>query len=72
MGAYIEVEERFWSGDDAIQRRFEQVTGYSSAPELAYREVAELKDKIGMLRLERRWPMSSFFRAPRAWTKRLR
>jgi formate hydrogenlyase transcriptional activator len=51
MGAYIEVEERFESGDDALQRRFEQVTSYSSALELAYREIAELKDKIAQQKL---------------------
>jgi formate hydrogenlyase transcriptional activator len=52
MGAYIGVDERFGSVDENInQRRFEQVTGYSSALELAYREIAELKDKLAQEKL---------------------
>jgi hypothetical protein len=55
MEAYIGVDKRFGSGDEDInQRRFEQVTYYSSALELACREIAELKDKLaqGKLYLE--------------------
>ncbi|HWO35549.1 MAG TPA: sigma 54-interacting transcriptional regulator, partial [Candidatus Acidoferrum sp.] len=52
MGAYIGVDERFGSGDQGTnQRRFEQVTGYSSALESAYREIAELKDKLAQEKL---------------------
>src|SRR5260370_13758721 len=52
MGAYIGVDETFGSGDeDTNQRRFEQVTGYSSALALAYREIAELKDKLAQEKL---------------------
>jgi formate hydrogenlyase transcriptional activator len=52
MGAYIGVDERFGSVDENTnQRRFEQVTGYSSALELAYREIAELKDKLAQEKL---------------------
>ena len=52
MGAYIGVDERFGSVDENTnRRRFEQVTGYSSALELAYREIAELKDKLAQEKL---------------------
>jgi formate hydrogenlyase transcriptional activator len=52
MGAYIGVDERFGSVDENTnQRRFEQVTGCSSALELAYREIAELKDKLAQEKL---------------------
>ena len=52
MGAYIGVDERFGSVDENTKRRrFEQVTGYSSALELAYREIAELKDKLAQEKL---------------------
>ena len=52
MGAYIGADERVGSGDqDPNQRRFEQVTGYSSALESAYREIAELKDKLAQEKL---------------------
>ncbi|SRR6266851_433250 len=51
MEAYIGGDERFGSGDHANQRRFEQVTSYSSALELAYREIAELKDKLAQQKL---------------------
>jgi hypothetical protein len=52
MGASIGVDERFGSSDqDTNQRRFEQVTGYSSALESAYREIAELKDKLAQEKL---------------------
>src|SRR3984893_6372030 len=52
MGAYIGANERFGSGDqDPNQHRFEQVTGYSSALESAYREIAELKDKLAQEKL---------------------
>jgi hypothetical protein len=47
MGAYIGADERFGSGDkDPNQRRFERVISYSPALESAYREIAELKDKL--------------------------
>jgi len=47
MGAYIGADERFGSGDqDHSQRRFEQVISYSPALESAYREIAELKDRL--------------------------
>jgi transcriptional regulator with GAF, ATPase, and Fis domain len=46
MEAYIGVDEGLGSGDDANQRRFEQVTSYSSALQSAYRGIAELKDKL--------------------------
>jgi formate hydrogenlyase transcriptional activator len=52
MEAYIGVDKRLGSGDEDIhQRRFEQVTHYSSALELAYREIAELKDKLAQEKL---------------------
>jgi transcriptional regulator with GAF, ATPase, and Fis domain len=52
MEAYIGVDERFGSGDqDPSQRRFEQVTSYSPALESAYREIAELKDKLAQEKL---------------------
>ena len=52
MGAYIGVDERFGSGDqDPSQRRFEQVISYSPALESAYREIAELKDKLAQEKL---------------------
>jgi formate hydrogenlyase transcriptional activator len=46
MGAYIGVNERFGSGDPDHQRRFEHDISYSAALESAYREIAELKDKL--------------------------
>src|SRR5258708_1406270 len=46
MEAYIGGDEGFGSGEHANQRRFDQVTSYSAALELAYREIAELKDKL--------------------------
>ena len=47
MGAYIGANERFGSGDqDPNQHRLEQVISYSPALESAYREIAELKDKL--------------------------
>jgi len=52
MGAYVEANERFGRGDqDPDQRRSEQVIGYSPALELAYREIAELKDKLAQEKL---------------------
>ena len=52
MGPYIGVDERFGSGDqDPSQRRFEQVISYSPALESAYREIAELKDKLAQEKL---------------------
>ncbi len=51
MEASIGVDETIESGDDADQRRFEQVTTCSSALELAYREIAELKDKLAQQKL---------------------
>ena len=52
MGAYIGVNEKFGSGDeDTNQRKFERVTGDSFALELAYREIAELKDKLAQEKL---------------------
>ncbi len=45
MGAYIGANERFGSGDPN-HRRFEHVISYSAALESAYREIAELKDKL--------------------------
>jgi formate hydrogenlyase transcriptional activator len=52
MGAYIGVDERFGSGDqDPSQRRFEQVISCSPALESAYREIAELKDKLAQEKL---------------------
>jgi len=47
MGAYIAAAERFVSSDqDPNQRRLEQVISYNPALESAYREIAELKDKL--------------------------
>jgi len=47
MGAYIGANERFGSGDqDLNQHRLERVIGDSPALESAYREIAELKDKL--------------------------
>ena len=47
MGAYIGANERFGSGDqDPNQHRLGQVISNSPALESAYREIAELKDKL--------------------------
>src|SRR6204780_5104795 len=51
MGAYIGANERFGSGDLDHQRRFEQVISCSAALESAYREIAELKDKLAQEKL---------------------
>src|SRR6202171_2506491 len=52
MGAYIGANERFGSGDqDPNQHRLEQVISYSPALESAYREIAELKDKLAQEKL---------------------
>ena len=52
MGAYIGANERFGSGDqDPNQHRLEQVVSYSPALESAYREIAELKDKLAQEKL---------------------
>jgi formate hydrogenlyase transcriptional activator len=52
MGAYIGVNERYGSDDqDPNQRRFEQVISDSPALESAYREIAELKDKLAQEKL---------------------
>jgi len=52
MGAYIGAIERFGSGDqDPNQHRLEQVVSYSPALESAYREIAELKDKLAQEKL---------------------
>ena len=52
MGAYIGANERFGSGDqDPNQHRLEQVISYSPALESAYREIAELKDKLAKEKL---------------------
>jgi len=52
MEAYIGVNEKFVSGDeDTNQRKFERVTGDSVALKLAYREIAELKDKLAQEKL---------------------
>src|SRR3984957_15451414 len=52
MGAYIGANERFGSGDqDPNQHRLEQVIRYSPALESAYREIAELKDKLAQEKL---------------------
>jgi formate hydrogenlyase transcriptional activator len=50
MGAYIGAKERFGSGDPN-HRRFEHVISYSAALESAYREIAELKDKLAQEKL---------------------
>ena len=52
MQAYIGAEERFGlSGDPDHQGRFEHVVSYSAALESAYREIAELKDKLAQEKL---------------------
>src|ERR1700688_268736 len=51
MGAYIGANERFGSGDADHQRRLEHVISYSAALESAYREIAELKDKLAQEKL---------------------
>jgi len=52
MGAYIGANERFGSGDqDPNQHRLEQVISNSPALESAYREIAELKDKLAQEKL---------------------
>jgi formate hydrogenlyase transcriptional activator len=51
MGAYIGANERFGSGDPEQQHRFEHVISYSAALESAYREIAELKDKLAQEKL---------------------
>jgi hypothetical protein len=50
-GAYIGANERFGSGDPNDQRRFEPVISYRAALEFAYRETAELKDKLAQEKL---------------------
>ena len=50
MGAYIGANERFGSGDPN-HRRFGHVISYSAALESAYREIAELKDKLAQEKL---------------------
>src|SRR5579864_6229097 len=50
MGAYIGANERFGSGDPN-HSRFEHVISYSAALESAYREIAELKDKLAQEKL---------------------
>jgi formate hydrogenlyase transcriptional activator len=53
MGAYIEADEKFGSGDqDPDQRRFTQVLSDSLAPESAHGEIAELKDGPAHKRLD--------------------
>ena len=52
MAAYVGTYERLGSGDqDRDQRRFEQIIGTSPALESAYREIAELKDKVAQEQL---------------------
>src|SRR3989475_3170924 len=51
MGAYIGANEGFGSGDADHQRKLEQVISYSPALESAYREIAELKDKLAQEKL---------------------
>jgi formate hydrogenlyase transcriptional activator len=52
MGACIGADQRFGAGDqDHSERRFEQVISYSPALESAYREIAELKDKLAQEKL---------------------
>ena len=52
MGAYIGADERFGSGNqEPNQGRFEQALTCSSALESAYREIAELKDKLAQEKL---------------------
>jgi formate hydrogenlyase transcriptional activator len=51
MGAYIGANERFGSGHADHQRRLEHVISYSAALESAYREIAELKDKLAQEKL---------------------
>ena len=52
MGAYIGANERLGSSDqDPNQHRLGQVISYSSALESAYREIAELKDKLAQEKL---------------------
>jgi formate hydrogenlyase transcriptional activator len=52
MGAYIGANERFGSGDqDPNQHRLGQVISNSPALESAYREIAELKDKLAQEKL---------------------
>src|SRR6266446_2792447 len=51
MGAYIGANERFGSGEPNHQRGFEHVISYSAALESAYREIAELKDKLAQEKL---------------------
>jgi formate hydrogenlyase transcriptional activator len=52
MGAYIGANERFGSSDqDPNQHRLEQVISYSPTLESAYREIAELKDKLAQEKL---------------------
>jgi formate hydrogenlyase transcriptional activator len=50
MGAYIGANERFGSGGPN-HRRFGHVISYSAALESAYREIAELKDKLAQEKL---------------------
>jgi formate hydrogenlyase transcriptional activator len=52
MGAYIGVCEGFGSGDeDTSARRLEQIRSYDPALESAYREIAELKEKLAQEKL---------------------
>ena len=50
MGAYIGANERVGSSDPN-DRRFEHVISYSAALDSAYREIAELKDKLAQEKL---------------------
>jgi formate hydrogenlyase transcriptional activator len=51
MGAYIEANERLGSSNPDHQRRLDHVISYSAALESAYREIAELKDKLAQEKL---------------------
>src|SRR5712675_1177704 len=52
MGAYIGANERLGSGEqDPNQHRLEQVISNSPALESAYREIAELRDKLAQEKL---------------------
>jgi transcriptional regulator with GAF, ATPase, and Fis domain len=52
MGAHIGADQRFGSGaQDHSERSFEQVISYSPDLESAYREIAELKDKLAKEKL---------------------
>src|ERR1700737_175320 len=70
MGAYMGANERFGSGDEEPnQHRREQVISYSPALESAYREIAELKDKLAQEKLNLEDEISGWLTIEGFWGK---